>query len=79
MNTWGIEEDKYSLEKLLDIKALFWGENSIEYKEWKDYFLSLSETELQREYEEHFPMSIDCSECEAKPGDEDSFSNLGGI
>jgi len=33
---------------------MFWGIDSDEYMEWKEYFESLSERELQAEYREHF-------------------------
>ena len=42
------------LEKLLELKSLFWGIDSEEYREWKEYFLGLSKDELEFEYIEHF-------------------------
>lgn len=42
------------LDTLLELKAVYWGLDSLEYKEWKEYFLSLSEHELNLEYNEHF-------------------------
>ena len=43
------------LEQLLDIKETYWGLNSEEYKEWKEYFISLTDEELREEYYLHFP------------------------
>ena len=43
------------LENLLELKELFWGLDSEEYKEWKAYFMSLSNHELELEYYSHFP------------------------
>ena len=45
---------KDQLEKLLEVKALYWGLDSLEYNEWKEYFLSLSKSELEFEYIEYF-------------------------
>lgn len=43
------------LEQLLDLKAALWGLDSDEYVEWKNYFMSLPENELEVEYYSHFP------------------------
>jgi len=42
------------LDTLLELKELFWGLNSDEYKEWESYFKSLSNVELMQEYVSHF-------------------------
>lgn len=52
--TFEIEQDNYTLNTLLDLKAMYWGLDSDEYKEWKEYFESLNERELQMEYREYF-------------------------
>lgn len=43
------------LDTLLELKQAYWGLDSDEYKEWKEYFVSLSESELTEEYYSHFP------------------------
>jgi hypothetical protein len=42
------------LEQLLDLKEAYWGLDSQEYTEWKEYFLGLSQQELEQEYNSHF-------------------------
>lgn len=51
---WDVSNNGYMLENLLDIKAAYWGLDSDEYKEWKEYFEGLSERELTFEYNSHF-------------------------
>lgn len=46
------------LSTLLELKQAYWGLNSEEYIEWKEYFISLSEAELIEEYSSHFPEVI---------------------
>lgn len=51
---WDVSSNAYMLENLLDIKAAYWGLDSDEYREWKEYFEGLSERELTFEYNSHF-------------------------
>lgn len=51
---WDTLRDNYTLETLLDLKAAYWGLDSDEYQEWKEYFESLSNRELQMEFREYF-------------------------
>ncbi len=46
------------IETLLELKQTYWGLDSEEYNEWKDYFLTLSEEELKEEYLSHFPDEV---------------------
>lgn len=49
-----VEQDNYMLLQLLDLKASYWGLDSDEYIEWKEYFEALNERELRMEYNDHF-------------------------
>ena len=51
---WDTLRDNYTLDTLLDLKAAYWGLDSDEYREWKEYFEGLSERELTFEYNSHF-------------------------
>ena len=42
------------LETLLDLKSAYYGLDSVEYMEWKEYFESLNDSELHFEYNQYF-------------------------